>query len=93
LRKFYHGTAADLTPGDVLVPGDTIGQTNFAGMDNSWGVWMATTPELAQAYGERVYEVHPLDRVTDWCEENGWERDADNDEYVTSKAEVVGIIR
>lgn len=87
----YHGTAADLRPGDLLVPGDTIGRTNWPDAECGWGVWLTPDPATASRYGARVHEVEPVGAVIDWCAENGWEPTTDNAEFVADAARVVGV--
>lgn len=61
---FYHGTRADLAPGDMLIPG---GASNYAaGMQSSWIYFSATLDaaiwgaELAKGEGlGRIYIVEP----------------------------------
>ncbi len=60
---FYHGTRADLEPGDLLRPGFT---SNFADRKLSWIYFAATLEaaiwgaELARGEGrERIYIVEP----------------------------------
>jgi Rifampin ADP-ribosyl transferase len=60
---FYHGTRADLEPGDLLRPGF---QSNFADRKLSWIYFSATLEaaawgaELAKGEGrERIYVVEP----------------------------------
>ena len=70
LRQVFHGTRADLAPGDLIVPGRP---SNFgAGRPAAW-VYMAATleaaiwgAELAQGEGrERIYVAEPLGPVED----------------------------
>jgi hypothetical protein len=89
---WFHGSDASLAVGEALVPGDTIGKDNFPGMENSWGVWISPSAELAAKYGANVYAVAPVGDVTDWCEENGWEPTADNAEFVCGSALVVAAL-
>lgn len=61
---WYHGTDADLHPGDVVVPGSEIGKANFTYTDvpeHANKVWVTTKPgeEGAEFYGGHVYEVEP----------------------------------
>lgn len=61
---WYHGTDADLKPGDVVVPGSEIGKANFVYDDvpeHADKVWVTTKPgeEGAEFYGGHVYEVAP----------------------------------
>ncbi len=90
----YHGTDAVLSPGDVLVPGQEIGQNNWPGMDNNWGVWLTPHPDVAAGYGPRVYEVEPIGTLTDWAAENGWDpaEDRATQEYVTDHARVIRLV-
>jgi hypothetical protein len=60
---FYHGTRADLAPGDLLAPGFT---SNFADRKLSWIYFSGTLDaatwgcELAKGEGrERIYIVEP----------------------------------
>ncbi|HYG48694.1 MAG TPA: NAD(+)--rifampin ADP-ribosyltransferase [Allosphingosinicella sp.] len=60
---FYHGTRADLEPGDLLRPGF---RSNYAPRELSWIYFSATLDaaiwgcELAQGEGrERIYVVEP----------------------------------
>jgi hypothetical protein len=89
--RWYHGTSAQLSPGDVLVPGTEIGVDNW-GMGNDWGVWITPNPALAAKYGPHVYAVEPEGEVIDWADENGWDRDENNDEYVCDRARIVAAL-
>lgn len=88
---WFHGTDATLLPGETLRPGDEVGLSNFPDMDNGWGVWITRRPELAARYGANVYVVQPTGEVTDWAEENGWDRDELNDEFVCEVATVIKV--
>lgn len=90
--SWFHGSAAELAPGEMLVPGDRIGRDNFPGMDNSWGVWITPDPKLAALYGANVYQVEPTGHITDWAAENGWDPDETNSEYVCDKARVSAVL-
>ena len=61
---FYHGTRADLSVGDLLVPGRT---SNYTGRKLSWIYFSGTLDaaiwgcELAKGEGrERIYVVEPM---------------------------------
>lgn len=67
---YYHGTDAQLSPGDVLVPGATLGRDNY-GLGETGHVCVTTALGMAVLYaltawnegpGEmpHVYEVRPL---------------------------------
>ncbi|MGA0596223.1 NAD(+)--rifampin ADP-ribosyltransferase [Enterovirga sp. CN4-39] len=69
-RQFYHGTRADLSPGDLIIPGY---RSNFGtGRPLSWvyltgtldaAIWGA---ELAAGNGrERIYIVEPTGPIVD----------------------------
>lgn len=67
---FYHGTRADLKPGDLLVPGWA---SNYRSQPLSWIYFAATLDaaiwgcELAQGAGrERIYIVEP---TGDWFDD------------------------
>jgi hypothetical protein len=92
LPRLFHGTAAELAPGDVLLPGDQVGKDNWPGMDNAWAVWLTPYPEVAAAYGPHVYEAVPSGTVVDWCDENGWDRTRENTEYAADRATVVRAV-
>jgi rifampin ADP-ribosylating transferase len=66
---FYHGTRADLRPGDLLSPGFT---SNYADRALSWIYFSATIDaaiwgcELARGEGpERIYIVEPTGEFVD----------------------------
>jgi rifampin ADP-ribosylating transferase len=66
---FYHGTRADLAPGDLLAPGFT---SNFADRKLSWIYFSGTLDaavwgcELAKGEGrERIYIVEPTGAFED----------------------------
>ena len=69
-REFYHGTRADLGPGDLIVPGY---RSNFrAGQPLSWVYFTATLDaaiwgaELAAGDGrQRIYVVEPTGAFED----------------------------
>ncbi|WP_025587259.1 NAD(+)--rifampin ADP-ribosyltransferase [Sphingomonas sp. UNC305MFCol5.2] len=67
---FYHGTRADLRPGDLIGPGYS---SNYgSGKQASWAYFSATLEaatwgaELAQGDGrERIYEIEPTGAFVD----------------------------
>ena len=66
---FYHGTRADLAPGDLLAPGFT---SNYANRKLSWIYFSGTLDaaiwgcELARGEGrERIYVVEPTGAFED----------------------------
>ena len=66
---FYHGTRADLAPGDLLAPGHT---SNYADRKLSWIYFSGTLDaaiwgcELARGEGrERIYVVEPTGAFED----------------------------
>ena len=66
---FYHGTRADLAPGDLLTPGFT---SNYADRKLSWITFSGTLDaaiwgcELAKGDGrERIYIVEPTGEIED----------------------------
>ena len=66
---FYHGTRADLAPGDLLTPGHT---SNYAARKLSWIYFSGTLDaaiwgcELARGEGrERIYVVEPTGAFED----------------------------
>src|SRR6478736_5953418 len=66
---FYHGTRADLAPGDLLTPGHT---SNYADRKLSWIYFSGTLDaaiwgcELAKGEGrERIYLVEPTGAFED----------------------------
>jgi hypothetical protein len=66
---FYHGTRADLAPGDLLTPGHT---SNYADRKLSWIYFSGTLDaaiwgcELAKGEGrERIYVVEPTGEFVD----------------------------
>ena len=66
---FYHGTRADLAPGDLLAPGHT---SNYADRKLSWIYFSGTLDaaiwgcELAKGEGrERIYIVEPTGAFED----------------------------
>ena len=68
-QSFFHGTKADLKPGDLIVPGR---QSNFTDGALSWVYFSATLDaaiwgaELATADGqERIYVVEPTGPIED----------------------------
>lgn len=88
----FHGTSADLEPGDRLLPGHQSGRiVEDFGDDTHDSVWMTPDLEVAQHYAEtaagvhggdpRVYEVHHPDP-----EPNG-------DDYLAPHATVVRRVR
>jgi rifampin ADP-ribosylating transferase len=67
---FYHGTRADLRPGDLIAPG--FGSNYGSGKQASWAYFSATLEaaiwgaELAQGEGrERIYIVEPSGAFVD----------------------------
>lgn len=58
-KQWYHGTDADLSPGDRLRPASEI----YPGERPSHSLWdrvsITSDPDEAQNYGRRVYRVHP----------------------------------
>lgn len=58
-QQFFHGTPADLKPGDRVVPGDAIGTKHMGSDSDSSRVWISTNAYRAGAYGHRIYEVSP----------------------------------
>jgi hypothetical protein len=65
-RKYYHGTAAKLEPGDLIKPGHEPEFENSAWGDPIGGyhysrarrIWVTTSPALALLYAMRVGNVH-----------------------------------
>ena len=70
-KRFYHGTRAELRPGDLIEPGDSQGVGEGGGMTT----YVYLTPNLDEAVWEaeigdgegpgRVYLVEPLGKVED----------------------------
>lgn len=74
-QQFFHGTDADLQPGDTVVPGNTIGKSNFTSLaahrsDSVWttpdehGAWWYANHAAGSHWPDtmprsRVYEVEP----------------------------------
>jgi hypothetical protein len=87
--KYFHGTNAALPTGAILLPGDTIGHSNWPELDNGWGVWMTPHADVAAKYGTHVYEVEPTGDVIDWCDENGWEPTRETAEFIAPAATVL----
>lgn len=56
---FYHGTSADLAPGDALTPGDQQSAKAHGQHSDGTRVWVSNDPVRAGAYGHRLYEVTP----------------------------------
>ncbi len=68
-RRFYHGTRADLKPGDLLQPGNS---SNYAEQTSNWIYFSETLhaatwgAELAKGEGSaRIYEVEPTGSFVD----------------------------
>jgi len=68
-RRFYHGTKADLKPGDLLQPGYS---SNYVERTSSWIYFSETLhaatwgAELAKGEGPgRIYEVEPTGSFVD----------------------------
>jgi hypothetical protein len=67
-QQFYHGTRADLKPGDLIEPGRS---SNFATQNKSVYVYLTSSldtaawgAELAAGEGAcRIYEVEPTGRI------------------------------
>ena len=77
---WFHGTNADLTPGSILMPGDTVGKAHGKFSDGT-RVWVSNDPVRASAYGSRLYEVSPHTRPRSPY--------AHHDEHHTTGADVI----
>lgn len=77
---WFHGTNADLTPGSILMPGDTVGKAHGKFSDGT-RVWVSNDPVRASAYGSRLYEVSPHTRPRSPY--------ANHDEHHTTGADVI----
>ena len=60
-RQFFHGTEADLKPGDEIKPGNVAGHRRFSSESSGHGefVWMTPHAHKAAWFGSRVYQVEP----------------------------------
>lgn len=55
----YHGTNADLAPGDRVLPGNEVGRVvEDFGDDTHDSVWMTPNPEDAYHWAEQAADVH-----------------------------------
>jgi rifampin ADP-ribosylating transferase len=69
-KRFYHGTRADLTPGDLIEPGyrSNFGKRKQAGYTYLTGSLDAATWGAELALGEgpgRIYVVEPTGQIVD----------------------------
>jgi Rifampin ADP-ribosyl transferase len=81
-KRFYHGTRADLRPGDLIKPGNPSGAGEHVGERDSAATHVYLTPKLDEAIwdaelavGEdpaRVYIVEPLGEIGDAADLTGW---------------------
>ena len=70
IQQFYHGTRADLTPGDLLAPGF---RSNYGARNQASWIYLTGTldaaiwgAELAEGEGrERIYIVEPTGPIVD----------------------------
>ena len=58
----YHGTDADLSPGDIVLPGDVV-NAEYGGtpMDEAWAT---ENLDDARGYGKNVYHVEHIEPPT-----------------------------
>lgn len=98
MPTYFHGTNAELQPGEVIVPGWELGRDPNYDSDyyDQGVVYLTTGDHLAERYavgvagrkgGEpHVYEVEPLSEVwPDKEQETGWS----SDQFMTGKARVL----
>ena len=90
---YFHGTRAELSVGDVLIPGG--GAANFDYLDSGNGeyVWMHDNAEMAARYGAHVYEVEPVEWVENYSEEAGHDDlPSAEQEFIAHQARVVRVV-
>lgn len=60
--RWYHGTNAELAPGDKVLTGKQAGRGTRGGPGDDEHAWVSSDPYRAGAYGAHIYEVEPSEQ-------------------------------